>query len=254
MTKDTRTYITVHDGLPDHPKIEQLDDAAFRLLITCWCWCSRHLTDGQIPKASWERRADVATRQQLLDTGLVVATDDGVQMHDYTKHQRSAAEVEELKTKRAEAGRLGGLAKAGRSVASATADAKQTRSKTVAPTDTPTDKESGARKRGTRLPDGWIPDPDVRAEMQSRYPEVNFRVAHEKFVDYWQSKAGAGATKLDWNKTWRNWIRSEAERSPNGRPVPPPRPVVAAEDLDEDMTARTARLDEQILNGRREAS
>ncbi|WP_407954144.1 hypothetical protein [Aeromonas schubertii] len=30
------------------------------------------------------------------------------------------------------------------------------------------------------------------------------------FADYWQALPGAKAVKLDWEKTWRNWIRRAA--------------------------------------------
>lgn len=144
MPRDSRTYITLHDGMPEHPKIEQLDDSAFRALVEMWCWCSRNLTDGFVPQSSWERRVPVALAKQLLDVGLAVATDGGVMMHDYTKHQRTAAEVADLKRKRSEAGKRGGIAKAAKSVASAKASArpvakqsaKQTASKSLADTDT----------------------------------------------------------------------------------------------------------------------
>ena len=29
-----------------------------------------------------------------------------------------------------------------------------------------------------------------------------------KFADYWAAKAGAGGVKLDWQATWRNWVRN----------------------------------------------
>lgn len=147
---DSRTYIRLHDGMPDHPKIDGLSDRAFRLLIETWCWCSRHLTDGHVPTVTWSKRGTPATRRELIAAGLVEERDTGVWMHDYLKHQRSAEEVAELKEKRREAGRRGGLAKS-RNLASAKASAKQvakqsakqnlkqTRSKTVASTDTYTD-------------------------------------------------------------------------------------------------------------------
>ena len=28
----------------------------------------------------------------------------------------------------------------------------------------------------------------------------------ECFTNYWQAKPGAQARKLDWEKTWRNWV------------------------------------------------
>jgi HNH endonuclease len=71
VARDERTYITVHDGMPDHPKIDGLSDTAFRLLVTMWCWCSRHKTDGRIPPAAlreFRRRRAVTA---LVSAGLV---------------------------------------------------------------------------------------------------------------------------------------------------------------------------------------
>jgi anti-sigma-K factor RskA len=31
----------------------------------------------------------------------------------------------------------------------------------------------------------------------------------EQFRDYWSAKAGSGSTKLDWQATWRNWVRNQ---------------------------------------------
>lgn len=142
---DTRTYIRLHDGMTDHPKIDGLSDRAFRLLIDSWCWCSRHLTDGHMPETTWCKRGTRSARAELIAAGLVETTPTGVEMHDYLQHQRSADEVAEMRAKRAEAGRRGGLAKA-KGVASAKASAKQTakqtRSKNVASTETDTDTAS----------------------------------------------------------------------------------------------------------------
>lgn len=94
MKTDKRTFIQVHDGLPDHPKIEPLSDAAFRLLVELWCYCSRHLTDGEVSKAAWTKRGTPRARKELLDAGLAITTTEGgVLMHDYLQHQRSAADA-----------------------------------------------------------------------------------------------------------------------------------------------------------------
>ena len=34
-----------------------------------------------------------------------------------------------------------------------------------------------------------------------------------KFVDYWRAAAGPKARKRDWDATWRNWCRTEADRA-----------------------------------------
>lgn len=105
---DTRTYIRLHDGMPDHPKVDGLSDKAFRLLVESWCWCSRHLTDGHMPAATWRKRATAKARRELVDAGLVIVLDDGsVRFHDYLAHQRSAAEVAELKAARTQGGGYG---------------------------------------------------------------------------------------------------------------------------------------------------
>lgn len=105
---DTRTYIRVHDGMPDHPKVDGLSDKAFRLLVESWCWCSRHLTDGVMPGPTWRKRATPRARKELVSAGLAVLLDDDtVRFHDYLEHQRSAEEVEELKAARTEGGSYG---------------------------------------------------------------------------------------------------------------------------------------------------
>lgn len=56
-----------------------------------------------------------------------------------------------------------------------------------------------------------------------------------KFRDYWQARAGKEGVKLDWQATWRNWVRRSIEEGrytkkagvggkplflPNGKPNP----------------------------------
>lgn len=97
---DDRTYIKVHDGMPDHPKIDGLSDRGFRLLIETWCWCSRHLTDGRVPQTTWLKRGTAAARRELVAAGLVEEHGDAVLMHDYLEHQRSASEVADIREKK----------------------------------------------------------------------------------------------------------------------------------------------------------
>lgn len=69
-----------------------------------------------------------------------------------------------------------------------------------------TKKAAEKQKRGTRLPDDFKPDQDwSKASGLSR--EMLVEEFH-KFRDYWQSKSGKDATKIDWQATWRNWIRN----------------------------------------------
>jgi hypothetical protein len=174
---DDRTYIRLHDGMPDHPKIEGLSDRAFRLLIDTWCWCSRHLTDGKVPAKVWTKRGTPASRRELTEAGLAEQVGDTILMHDYLEHQRSADEVAEMRAKRAEAGRKGGKAKA-RNLASAKASAKQvpkqTGSKSVPSTETDTDTATDVAVVPDADASGAPPDPTAQtlvAEWIEHCPE-----------------------------------------------------------------------------------
>ena len=84
-------------------------------------------------------------------------------------------------------------------------------------------KQSGKPKAATRLPDDWVlpkawgdwalhDRPDMTADDVRKEAEV--------FADYWHAKAGADAKKLDWQATWRNWVRRCDGPKPRGRSSP----------------------------------
>jgi hypothetical protein len=169
--KDKRTYVKVHDGLPDHPKIIEAGGEAGWLYICGLAYASRQLTDGVIPKRLVPRLTDgskpEASASALLRVGLwhegehdcpkcPPAPDDAYVIHDYLGHQRSAEEVRELSAKRAAAGQRGGRRSGESRRASAKDEAngealashlvKQNRSKTEAETETETEvKEKNSR-------------------------------------------------------------------------------------------------------------
>jgi hypothetical protein len=121
--KDKRTYVTVHDGLPDHPKIIDAGGEAGWLYVCGLAYCSRQLTDGVIPKRMVPRLTDgsksEASASALVRVGLwhegehgcpkcPVAEPETYVVHDYLDHQRSAEEVRDLRAKRSAAGQKGG--------------------------------------------------------------------------------------------------------------------------------------------------
>lgn len=72
--------------------------------------------------------------------------------------------------------------------------------------------ESSAPRRGTRLPNDWFLPADWGrwASQETGWPRERILLEAATFADYWQSLPGAKATKLDWEKTWRNWVRRAA--------------------------------------------
>jgi hypothetical protein len=70
--------------------------------------------------------------------------------------------------------------------------------------------------RGSRLANDWqLPDAWKQWAMEQRcwHPEETEAEA-ELFANYWQARSGAGAVKVAWVKTWRNWVRQS--HRPNG--------------------------------------
>lgn len=59
----------------------------------------------------------------------------------------------------------------------------------------------------TRLSDDWQPDQSLWQWAKTRRPDLDITDTLEQFKDYWIAKAGKDATKLDWGRTWRNWVR-----------------------------------------------
>ena len=72
------------------------------------------------------------------------------------------------------------------------------------------DLVSDPPKRATRLPADFVCDL-AYAKAQGLTDRVAAREA-ERFRDFWAAKAGKDGVKADWPATWRNWVRSTADR------------------------------------------
>lgn len=113
------SWFKVDDSFYDHAKVFDAPDCAMALWIRAGCWSARNLRDGFVPAGMPARLCDdpdTAVRE-LLNRGLWRRAKDGYQFHDWSEYQPSAEKVRATRAKRAEAGRLGGLAKAGKQTA-----------------------------------------------------------------------------------------------------------------------------------------
>lgn len=232
---DDRTYIKLHDGMPEHPKVETLhDDAAAWLLVALWAYCSRYQTDGQVPKVKAHRMtkgASVNRCGKLVTIGLLhdgetvccpAPKPEHYYCHDYLVHQRSAAQIEAMKEQRRNAGRNGGLAKGKR-------PAKQTASEPLSETSSKTEAKSkqrsegssneepqtegiSARKRAankTLAPDDLPITAGMREWGQAHAENVTDPAAEtRRFLDYHRAK---GSAFSDWTAAWRNWMAKASE-------------------------------------------
>jgi len=88
------TWIKLDDGFPSNPKIVNLSDHSFRLYIAGLCYSGKYLTDGYIPMAIVKQYGDPG---ELLERGLWIEAEDGVQVVNYAEYQTPKSEVEKKK-------------------------------------------------------------------------------------------------------------------------------------------------------------
>lgn len=114
------TWFKVDDSFYDHPKVFDAPDCAVALWTRAGTWSARNLTNGFVPAGMPARLCDDPDTavKELVRRGLWKRTSGGYQFHDWAVYQPTADEVRDLRAKRAEAGRRGGLARAARQTAS----------------------------------------------------------------------------------------------------------------------------------------
>lgn len=230
MAKDERLYARFDIAMDEHPKIMLLSDSAFRTLIEVTFFSRRQMTDGFLADGVVRRRwpPDAIAELQSNDPerpSLYPCTKAGVaglMIHDFEKHQTTTADIEAKR----EAGRKGGLAKAkqasSKPVAPASdvplAESKQTSSAPLAITETETETSTSnevertvPRKRGSRLEPSWMPTEESKAKAREDAPSIDLKAEHAVFVDYWIAQPGQKGVKLDWDATWRNWMRRKED-------------------------------------------
>lgn len=143
MTKDRRLYARFDIGFDEHDKIFPLSNAAFRALVEMTLYSRRQLTDGFLAERMTLKRWGKKVIQELMSNDperpSLVAVEGGWQIHDYTEHQTTTADI----AAKREAGARGGRAKAAsNSVARASEMPEQTDSTTLAKTETETETET----------------------------------------------------------------------------------------------------------------
>lgn len=285
-------WFRVDDGLADHPKVLGIPRrdraAAMGLWALAGAWSAAHLTDGRVPAYLPEhlgctrRSADV-----LVRAGLWSAEAHGWQFHAWSERQPSREQVEsERLASKERQQRWRERHKQNRRSEGVPEDSSRrdehvddgvthgpvtlplpdpslpdpTRPLPTGEEPTTDSVSSGARKRGTRLPDPFPVTPEMAAWARENAPLANAR-DHEQFCDYWRAKTGKDATKLDWVATWRNWMRRESDRrgggsagAPRGSgPGPRPGPDERAADvarLAADLQARQSGTHLRVIGDR----
>lgn len=69
----------------------------------------------------------------------------------------------------------------------------------------------GDKRRATRIADDFAVTPPMRSWAAGHVPEVDIGRETIKFVNHWKGKGGKDAAKVDWERTWQNWMLRAAE-------------------------------------------
>lgn len=80
-----------------------------------------------------------------------------------------------------------------------------------------TRSKKSSEKRAHRLPDDWVLPKkwgDWALGERTDLTADDVRRESAIFADYWQSMGGQRARKVDWFKTWCNWVRRCNDRKP----------------------------------------
>jgi hypothetical protein len=79
---------------------------------------------------------------------------------------------------------------------------------TVTETETVTKTEK-KEQRGSRLASDWVLSKSWGDWATNERPDLDIRRTADDFRDYWHSVAGSKGIKLDWQATWRVWVRGQ---------------------------------------------
>lgn len=262
-------WFKVDDDLAFHAKALRAGNAAMGVWVRAGSQCGKQLTDGFIDREvalTIGRPADV---KRLVDAGLWEPAEvdgrPGWRFHDFLERNPSREEVEAKRKEEADrkaAWRAKRAAqKVGREQDTHGTDGNvpvgqprdETRDNHVSPTgvpdlsrssrpdptrpdpvspngDTPSLRSGAAQQRAQRIPGDFQPDQQLRQWARDRgFTDPQIDEVTASFVRFWQAKSGRDATKLDWPKTWQNWVAKENPQRvlvpvdvPNSRRVIPP--------------------------------
>lgn len=104
---DPRTFVRIHDGYDEHPKVGPITDAAFRAHIEAILWSSRNDGNPHIPKGLARKKWRPKVIDELVAARLFDDAGDSYEVHDYLDFNRSSDEIAAYREARGDAGTFG---------------------------------------------------------------------------------------------------------------------------------------------------
>lgn len=178
-----------------------MEDLAFRRLLDHY-----YLHESPIKQRDIARQIGMREHEQDVLTVLnefFVSTDKGF------VNPRADAEIAKFK-EFSEAGKRG-AAKRWSTPANGEANSPPNATPIATNNHKPITNNHIKTQRGSRLPTDWSLPDDWFEWAEKERPDLSIAKVADSFKDFWIAKPGAGGVKLDWQATWRNWVRSQKQ-------------------------------------------
>ncbi|WP_437582702.1 hypothetical protein ACSAGD_10580 [Paramicrobacterium sp. CJ85] len=225
------TWFKVDDGFWSHPKTATLSDAAVTLWVRAGAYSCQHLTDGVIARTVLRLVGTEDAAGELVAAGLWLEHPEGWVFHDWGDYQETRDAVRKRRDdwrERQRRSRVKAEQKRRESSNESDSESRVTHGETHGVSQgvpsrpvpsttsnevvTPLTPQRG--KRGTRIDPDWKPTPETVTKIEHDCPGLNYQAEHVVFIDYWIAQPGQKGVKLDWDATWRNWMRRKHNDSP----------------------------------------
>jgi hypothetical protein len=211
-------WFRVHDDLVDDPKVQLLSGDLVKVLLNLWCLASQN--DGVLPamsamafKLRMKPQHVAVVIAELSAAGLIDREGDEYRPHNWDKRQYKS-DTDKTAADRAKRYRDKNRDRHAPVTRDADRDDNALRERPETEADTEQKQIPSLRsgsapaKRGTRLPDDWAPSSDDWREATGKLGHQGSVFELSKFRDHWKAQPGQRGVKLDWNATFRNWIRN----------------------------------------------
>ncbi|TXH44475.1 MAG: hypothetical protein E6Q97_32605 [Desulfurellales bacterium] len=215
-----KPWFRLYRSMVDNAKAQALRPDLFKAWINILC-CTDD--EGNVPPIDvlcfkLRRTQPVVAKyiSELSTLGFIVDN----RAHDWSEHQYKS-DVSTDRVKRFRERSTQRFSNADGNVPDTDTDSEEEKKRKVQKKKSAAQSRSATAQRWPSdavVPDEWIAD-GLDARARNALPALDLRPEAEAFANYWASKSGKDATKLDWKRTWLNWCLN-AKGKPHGTAKP----------------------------------
>lgn len=191
-------------------------------LLRVWRWFDQQTLEGNalgVSAALLDRIAGVTGfANAMAKVGWLIVSDDGVSLPNFDRHNGETAKSRALTAKRVAKHKANANGNDDGNAESVTSPLPREEKNREEKNKTNVGGSSKAEARASRLPNDWNPTAQQIVFCRTQRPDLNADEVACRFRDYWAAVPGAKGRKLDWDATWRNWVRNEKSQPARASP------------------------------------